>query len=163
MRTLLGVIMLAATYCLALASADPWDIGMGLLLGFLVLRGFRNFIFVRPALPAGEFVRRLAHLPRLMLVVAVEIVRGTYIVAKTVLSRRRPEDRGFVSIPIGARSDEGVIFSGFLNTLSPGSVYIGVDDDANSWVIHAMDTTGAEQIADEAQHVYEKYQRPVLP
>ncbi|MFT4038565.1 MAG: Na+/H+ antiporter subunit E [Thermomicrobiales bacterium] len=163
MRTLLGMILMAATYCLALASADPWDIGMGLLLGFLVLHGFRRFIFVRPALPAGELARRLAHLPRLMVVVAVEIVRGTWIVAKTILSRTHPEDRGFVSIPIGARTDEGVIFSGFLNTLSPGSVYIGVDDDANSWVIHAMDTSDAEQIAEEAQQFYDNYQRPVLP
>jgi multisubunit Na+/H+ antiporter MnhE subunit len=57
----------------------------------------------------------------------------------------------------------GVDFSGFLNTLSPGSVYIGVDTDANSWVIHALDAEDSQEVATEAQEFYERYQRPVLP
>jgi multisubunit Na+/H+ antiporter MnhE subunit len=74
-----------------------------------------------------------------------------------------PEYDGFVSIPVGPRSEKGVDFSGFLNTLSPGSVYIGIDTDANSWVVHALDAEDAQQIATEAQEFYEQYQRPVLP
>ncbi|MCA9877650.1 MAG: Na+/H+ antiporter subunit E, partial [Thermomicrobiales bacterium] len=101
MRTLVGTLLLAATYCLALASANPWDIGLGLLLGFLLLRGFHAFIFPNPALGGGEVMRRLIHLPRLILAVFVEIVRGTLTVAKAVLSPHLPEDRGFVSIPVG--------------------------------------------------------------
>ena len=163
MRTLLGTMLLAATYCLALASANPWDIGMGLVLGFLVLRGFRSFVFPEPAPAAGSLLSSLLHLPRLIIAVFVEIVRGTVNVARAVLSPRLPQDDGFVSIPVGARSEEGVDFSGFLNTLSPGSVYIGIDTDANSWVIHALDAEDAQQVAAEAQAFYEQYQRPVLP
>ncbi len=163
MRTLIGTVLLAVTYCLALASADPWDIGLGLVLGFLVMRGFRGFLFPEPA-PAGiNFLARLAHLPALIIAVFVEIVRGTVNVARAILSPQLPETHGFVSIPIGSRTEQGVDFSGFLNTLSPGSVYIGIDTDANSWVIHALEAEDAQEVASDAQAFYEKYQRPVLP
>lgn len=163
MRMLLGTLILAATYCLTLASADPWDIGAGLLLGFLVLYVFRGFIFAEPALARGEVIRRIVHLPRLIVATFVEIVRGTIIVARAVLSPGTPERQGFVSIPVGRRTEDGVIFSGLLLTLSPGSVYIGVDRQADSWVIHSMDTTDQAEVVAEAQHFYEEYQRPVLP
>jgi multisubunit Na+/H+ antiporter MnhE subunit len=163
MRTLLGTVLLAVTYCLALASADPWDIGMGLVLGFLVLRGFRTFIFPEPAPDPSSLLNSLVHLPRLVIAVSAEIVRGTVNVARAVLSPQLPENHGFVSIPVGSRTEEGVDFSGFLNTLSPGSVYIGIDTDANSWVIHSLDAEDAQEVAAEAQAFYEQYQRPVLP
>ena len=163
MRTLLGTVILAVTYCLALASADPWDIGMGLVLGFLVLRGFRTFIFPEPAPAGSSGARSLVHLPRLVIAVFVDIVGGTVKVARAILARQLPVNDGLVSIPVGSRSAEGVDFSGFLNTLSPGSVYIGVDTDANSWVIHALDAADEQQVVAEAQAFYEKYQRPVLP
>ena len=103
------------------------------------------------------------HLPRLIIAVFVEIVGGTVNVARAVLSPQLPVNDGLVSIPVGSRSEEGVDFSGFLNTLSPGSVYIGVDTDANSWVIHTLEASDAQQVAAEAQAFYEQYQRPVLP
>jgi multisubunit Na+/H+ antiporter MnhE subunit len=163
MRTLIGTLLLATTYCLALGSTDPWDIGLGLVLGYLVLRGFRSFIFPEPAPAGSNLLRSLVYLPRLIVAEFVEIVRGTWNVARAVLSPQLPETHGFVSIPVGSRTEEGVDFSGFLNTLSPGSVYLGVDTDANSWVIHALDADDAQQVAADAQAFYEKYQRPVLP
>lgn len=163
MRTLIGTVLLALTYCLALASADPWDIGMGLVLGYLVLRGFRSFIFPTSAPPAVALLSSIVHMPRLIFAVFLDIVRGTVNVARAVLSPQLPDDGGFVSIPVGFRSEEGVDFSGFLNTLSPGSVYLGIDTDADSWVIHAMDAQNGENVAADAQEFYEKYQRPVLP
>ena len=163
MRTLVGTLLLAATYCLALASTSPWDIGLGVILGFLVLRGFRSFIFPEPLPEGSNVLRSLLYLPRLITAEFVEIVRGTWNVASAVLSPRLPETHGFVSIPVGSRTDKGVDFSGFLNTLSPGSVYIGIDTDANSWVIHAMDAENPQEVAADAQAFYEKYQRPVLP
>ncbi|MDQ2655049.1 MAG: Na+/H+ antiporter subunit E [Chloroflexota bacterium] len=163
MRTLIGTVLMAVIYCLALASVDPWDIGLGLVLGFLVLRGFRAFIFPEPSPAESEVLIRLLYLPRLMIAELVEIVRGTINVARAVLSPQLPDTHGFVSIPVGARSERGVDFSGFLNTLSPGSVYIGLDTDADSWVIHALDAEDSLQVAADAQAFYEKYQRPVLP
>lgn len=163
MRTLTGTLLLALTYCLALSSADPWDVGMGLALGFLVLRGFRAFIFPEPAPAESNMLRSLVYLPRLVVAVGGEILRGTWNVARAVLTSQLPETHGFVSIPVGSRTEQGVDVSGFLNTLSPGSVYIGIDTDANSWVIHALDAEDAQDVAADAQAFYEKYQRSVLP
>ncbi len=86
MRTLIGTLLLAATYCLALASADPWDVGIGLVLGFLILRGFRSFIFPEQGPAGSNLLRSLVHLPRLIVAVFVDIVRGTVDVAQAVLS-----------------------------------------------------------------------------
>lgn len=163
MRILIGTVLMAVIYCLALASADPWDVGLGLVLGFLVLRGFRTFVFPEPSPAEVTVLSSLLRLPRLIVAEFVEIVRGTINVARAVLSPQLPDTHGFVSIPVGARSERGVDFSGFLNTLSPGSVYIGLDTDANSWVIHALDAEDSQQVAADAQAFYEKYQRPVLP
>lgn len=163
MRTLTGTVLLAITYCLALTSTDPWDIGLGLILGFLVLRGFRAFIFPEPVPAGSNLLSSMLYLPRLIVAVFAEIVRSTWNVARAVLSPRLPETHGFVSIPVGSRTEKGVDFSGFLNTLSPGSVYIGIDTDANSWVIHALDAEDPQEVAADAQAFYEKYQRSVLP
>lgn len=163
MRTLIGTVLMAVIYCLALASADPWDIGLGLVLGFVILRGFRTFIFPEPSPAESAVLNSLLHLPRLIIAELIEIVRGTVNVARAVLAPRLPEADGFVSIPVGARSEQGVEFSGFLNTLSPGSVYIGLDTDANSWVVHALDAGDSQRVAADAQAFYEQYQRPVLP
>lgn len=163
MRTLLGTLMLAATYCLTLASADPWDIGAGLLLGFVVLHVFRTFIFAEAALDRGDVIRRIVHLPQLTLATFLEIVRGTIIVARAVLSPGAPERQGFVTIPVGRRTEDGVIFSGFLLTLSPGSIYISAKPEADSWVIHTMDSSDEAVVVADAQHFYEKYQQQVIP
>ena len=163
MRIAFGAVMLAVVYALALASANPWDLALGVTLGLAALLTFRQFLLAEPAEPAFDVVKRAVHLPRLIFATAAEIVRGTVQVARAVLSPRMPDRAGFVTIPDGNRSPSGVVLSGLLNTISPGSVLIELHPDSRNWTIHALDASDEQLVIDQAQEFYERYQRPVWP
>lgn len=163
MRIVFATGIMAIVYLMALASTDPWDTAAGLLLGFGVLLLFRDFLFQGAPTGPREFLRRAIHFPRLVLAEAATIVRGTVTVTRAVIAPHPPEHAGFVEIPIGERTPTGVIVSAWLNTLSPGSVFIGTDPEATYWSIHALDAADKDAVREEAQQFYERYQRPVWP
>jgi multicomponent Na+:H+ antiporter subunit E len=162
-RYLLATVGLTLVYALALASANPWDLGIGAVLSFCVLLAFRKFLFVLPPVAPSALMRRIAHLPPLALATAATIVRGTVFVARAVLSPRLPQKAGFVAMPDGERSPSGVVISGLLDTLSPGSVLIDIDPAARTWTLHSLDASDPEAIDAELRSFYERYQRPVWP
>jgi multicomponent Na+:H+ antiporter subunit E len=154
---------LTLVYALALASADPWDLGIGAALSMGVLLAFHRFLFVLPAVAPSELLRRIAHLPLLAVATAATIVRGTIVVARAVLSPRLPQNAGFVAIQDGERTPTGVAISGLLETLSPGSVLIDIDPAARTWTLHSLDASNPEEIETDLRTFYERYQRPVWP
>ena len=163
MRYVFAIAVLAAVYALALASVDPWDLGFGALLGIGVVFGFKGFLFPEPGVAPSKVLQRSLRFPRLVLATLAEIMRGTWQVARAVLSPQIPDRAGFVAIPNADRTPSGVIISGYLNTLSPGSVLIHPDPDAGTWTIHALDVSDPQAVIENAQEFYERYQRPVWP
>jgi multisubunit Na+/H+ antiporter MnhE subunit len=163
MRIAFATATMAIVYLVVLASTDPWDIAAGILLGLGVLLLFRDFLFQGPSMSLRDFVSRAIHFPRLVVAEAAAIIRGTVTVTRAVIAWHPPEHAGFVEIPIGERTPTGVIVSAWLNTLSPGSVFIGTDPEATYWAIHVLDAPDKEAIREEAQQFYELYQRPVWP
>jgi multisubunit Na+/H+ antiporter MnhE subunit len=162
-RMALSAAGLTAIYCLALASADPWDVAIGALLSLIVLVAFHPFLFVLPPRPVPELIARLAHLPRLMLATTANIINGTFAVARVVLTPGPVRGPGLVTIPIGKRTPSGVAMSGLLDTLSPGSVLIDVDPASGTWTIHALDATAPGEVIADVQEFYDRYQRQVWP
>jgi len=162
-RFVFSAMLLTAIYALALASANPWDLGMGVLLSSGVLVLFRRYLLAGPPVPFIEVIQRGAFVPVLAVATFADIVKGTWIVSRLVLTRTIPPTGGFVSIPIAARTESGVIVSGLLNTLSPGSVLVEIDLRAETWTIHDLDTTDEAAVIADAQEFYERYQRPVWP
>lgn len=163
MRFMVSVLLLTMVYTLALASADPWDVGLGVLLSSGVVLLFRRFLLAGPPVPIVDVVRRVAFFPALAVATFVDIVKGTWIVSRMVLSKKIPETGGFVTIPIGDRTESGVIVSGLLNSLTPGSVLVEIDLSAETWTIHDLDTTDEAAVIANAQEFYERFQRPVWP
>ena len=158
-----AVAAASAVYALALASAAPWDIGIGAFLGLAMLLLFRAFIFPRSVSEEPPVLKRLVAFPALVVATAIDIVRGTVQVARVVLSPKLAERAGFVSIPIGERTPTGVVVNGLLNTLSPGSVFIDVDEHDGTWTIHAIDASDPNQVRAKVDRLYERYQRVVWP
>ncbi len=163
MRFIVSAMLLTAIYALALASANPWDLGLGALLSSGMLLLFRRYLLTGPPVPLIEVIRRGAYLPALAVATFADIVKGTWLVSRVVLSRTIPPSGGLVSIPTGARTESGVIVSGLLNTLSPGSVLVDIDLSAEIWTIHVLDTTDEPAVIEDAQEFYERYQRSVWP
>lgn len=162
-RGISTVVALTAVYALALASADPWDVALGAIFGAGITFAFRRFLFVSAPLSLTEAFRRAVHLPKLLFATAVNIVRGTVAVVRLSLGPLPPTGVGFVTIPDGERTASGVIVSGLLDTLSPGSVFIEQDAQARTWTIHAIDASDEEATAETLQRFYKQFQRPVWP
>ncbi|MFN8591593.1 MAG: Na+/H+ antiporter subunit E [Thermomicrobiales bacterium] len=162
-RWLLSVLILTAVYCLALASRSAWDIATGVVISVGVLAAFRQFMFPGAALGVSDVVNRAMQVPRLMVATAVDIMRGTVAISRVVLSRDPSRNSGFIDLPIGERSASGLAVNTLLNTLSPGTVLVDVDRDAETWTIHAIDVTDPEAVRDDIASFYQKYQRPVWP
>ena len=163
MRMVLGTALLALVYCLALASANPWDIGLGAVFGFTILCTFRRFLFLEPATSPGMVLSRGIHFPVLVAATLVDIVRGTIDVAKVVLSPKIASRGGLVEIPDGGRTASGVIVSWLINTLSPGSVLIDIEPASRDWTIHVIDASQPAEIVAHQQSFYERFQRHVWP
>jgi multicomponent K+:H+ antiporter subunit E len=162
-RILLATAGLTAVYTMTLASADPWDIAGGAVLGLAVLLAFREFLFGsregEPALTLGGALG----FPLLALATAADIVRGTIAVAKAVFSRAGPTSAGFVTIPDGDRTATGLAVNSLLVALSPGSVPVASDRDAGTWTIHVLDAADPDAVRDDVDRLYYRYQRSVWP
>ena len=163
MRVLASILALAAVYTLALASLNPWDLAIGIILGGLIVAAYGGFMFTGPALRPAEIARRAIHFPALAIATAIDIVRGTIAMTRVVLSRNPSRNTGLVHLTIGERTEIGLAVSGIANTLSPGTVIVDVDLLAGIWTIHSIDVSDEDALRDDVQQFYDRFQRHVWP
>ena len=163
MTVLARILLLCAVYALTLASADPLDLLAGLLLGVVLLAALRP-----PAPPEGaahgpSFPRRVVAFPVFVLGLLADIARGTWDVALRVVHLRAVDHPGIVRIPIGDRTPLGVAVSALATTLSPGSVFIDLDEAAGVMLLHVIDASDPDEVRAGHLRFYERYQRRVFP
>lgn len=163
MRYVFATIGLTAVYALALASADPWDLGIGAALSAGVLAAFGRFVLPGEALPLSIVLRRAVRFPALAMATAGIIVRGTIQVARMVLGRDSADHAGFVVVPRGERTHVGVAVNGMLETLSPGSVLVDIEEDDDTWTLHVLHAEDKDEVRAEVDRFYRRAQRPVWP
>ncbi len=172
---MLWIPVLALVYALTLASFDPWDLAIGAVVGAGVLA-----VFWRYPLIAAEGGRRnegnrhpssVFRLPPsaavwfwpFAVVVAWEIVRGTWQVALVVLGLRPHNRAGLVEMPMGDMTPLGIAVFGVATTLSPGSVLVEVDWAARMLLFHVLDASNPDEVRAEFARLYERWQRRVAP
>jgi multisubunit Na+/H+ antiporter MnhE subunit len=163
MRVISGTTLLTIIYCLSLGSTSPWDIGIGAVLALGILYTFRNFLFHGPSPAMGDVPSRAIHFPMLVLATVFDIVRGTLDVAKVVLRPAMASQGGMVEIPEAGRTASGVVVSGLINTISPGSVLVDIDPQTLNWTIHCVDASKPEKVVAWQQSFYDRFQRSVWP
>jgi multicomponent K+:H+ antiporter subunit E/multicomponent Na+:H+ antiporter subunit E len=163
MRYVIATAGLTAVYALALASADPWDLGIGAALSVSVLLAFGRFILPGEALPFPVVLQRAVRFPALALATVALIIRGTVQVARTVLGRTSAKYAGFVVLPRGERTHSGVVVNGMLETLSPGSVLVEIDEGDDTWTLHVLQAEDRDEVRADVERFYDRHQRPVWP
>lgn len=162
-RVVLALVLLTVVYALALASFDPWDLALGVGAAALTLLIFRRFLFGgRPASIEG-LGRRALGLPRLVGHVLVDITTGTWRVASVVLHLRPLEHPGIVVIPLGERTEMGVVVSAFAGTLSPGEYLVDIDWEGRRLLMHVLDAGDPDAVRARFADFYERSQRRVFP
>ena len=158
---MLRALLLVGVWLLVLASGDPVDVVLGVLVAAAV-----SFVPRPGERVAGGDVpvaRRLAAFPRLEAAVLWEVARGTWDVALRVVHLRGLERPGFVEVPIGERTDVGVAVSALATTLSPGTVLVDVDHERGVMLLHVIDASDSQAVRDEHRRFYERAQRGVFP
>ncbi|MGD9710548.1 MAG: Na+/H+ antiporter subunit E [Thermomicrobiales bacterium] len=166
MRFIGSVIVLTVIYALALASVHPWDLAMGAAFASLVYLLFRSWLF--PFGPPDELPsqnvawKRALHAPAFIGMVVLHILRGTWTVLLIVL-RVRPIRQGIVGIPYGERRESGRVVMAYADTLSPGSVIVEFDDAAQIAWTHLIDASDPDGIREDAQELYDRWQKDVFP
>jgi multisubunit Na+/H+ antiporter MnhE subunit len=161
-RLVLSVAFLALIYVLTLASIEPWDLALGVLLAVGLLALFRNVTIGHRPTPLPDLPGRLLAFLPLLGQVAVHVVRDSWHVALVILHRVPPRP-GIVAIPIGTRSHRGVAVTALLTTLSPGSFFIDVDWDRDEMLFHFLDASDPPAIRASLARLYDRYQRHVFP
>jgi multicomponent K+:H+ antiporter subunit E len=107
-----------------------------------------------PPPPLG--LHRLAALLRLLPVVAVEILRSNYAVARLILTERWSDRRaGLASVPLSLRDRYGLTTLAIILTATPGTVWLGYDPGTGILKLHVFDDRGAAEMAAFIQRRYE--------
>jgi multisubunit Na+/H+ antiporter MnhE subunit len=163
MTVLVRIGLLCAVYALTLASADPLDLVAGLLLGAVLLATLRERLPRGSREDGGSFAGRAVAFPLFVFGLLSDIARGTWDVTLRVVHLRPVDHPGIVRIPIGDRTRLGVAVSALATTLSPGSVFIDLDEAAGVMLLHVIDASDPDEVRAAHLRFYERYQRRVFP
>lgn len=163
-RFLLSVFGLSAIYSMILISVHPWDLVAGTLIAIGVLLLFRRHLSINTR---RQPFRRLGQKAGALLPFAgfvfLDTVKGIFTVSAIVLKIRPLARSGFIAIPIGERTENGVIVTAWAMSLSPGAVLIDVDWEQGVMLFHFIDATEPEKLRQKIQIFYERYQQPIFP
>ena len=162
-RVALSLVLVAATYLLMLASADPVDAATALVVAAVTLAVFRRFLF-----PGGErtgpgLLSRAVAFPAFALAVLRDITLGTWHVALIVLHLRPLVAPGIVAVPFGERSRTGVLVGAFVATLSPGEFLVDVDEERRVVLLHVIDASDPDDVRRQHDRFYDRFQKKVFP
>lgn len=160
---ILRVALLTAVYMLVLASHEWQDAVVGAVLATLVLAGTRAFRQTDRVSQRSFDLRTLIAFVPFTLAVLVDILKGSAQVAAYVSGIRPLVKPGIVRIPYGERTQQGVVVSGILLTLAPGSVLVDLDDERREMIVHAIDASDPAEVIAGVQEFYERHQRRVFP
>lgn len=156
---LLRLVLLAIVWLLALGEVSWGDLAVGLILsaGLLWLLGYH-----RSDRSPERLGSRVLRFWPFLLAAGHRVIAGAWDVTAIVLGWR-PATPGYVEVPIGARTLNGIVVTSWLTTLIPGSAFVNLDDERGVMLFHVLDATDPEVFRSELDQFYERYQRHVFP
>ena len=161
-RVSLSLAVLTLVFLLVLAEFKLWNVVFGLIISGGLIVFARGLIFeYEPADP--HILRRAVYFWPFAAATVWNIITGTVQVALITLHFKPLDSPGIVAVPIGKRTPVGVAVSAMATTLSPGTYLIDVDREKRVMLIHAIDASDPQQVIDEHQEFYRKYQSKVFP
>ena len=132
-----------------------------LILGSLIAGGITAL--VRPE-PGSINIRRamifLWSFLQYLAILAYDLVKSGFIVARIVISPSLPIRPGIVAIPTEVRGDWAIALNAHALTLTPGEMVVEVDEQGVMYT-HCLDATRAEEYILEAQELRQKLLRNI--
>jgi multicomponent Na+:H+ antiporter subunit E len=145
-----ALVLLALAWMALTGDASLAAAAFALALAGLLLR------LVRPLRGQGLRRVRLRRLPGFVLFFSKEVVTANLKVAAAVLApagRLRP---AIVAVPLALERDAEIALLANLITLTPGTLSLDVSPDRRTLYVHAMATSGPDDLRREIQQGFER-------
>ncbi|MEL1262794.1 Na+/H+ antiporter subunit E [Pseudoxanthomonas putridarboris] len=112
-----------------------------------------------------EFARigTLRPVPRMLAVVAWDIVRSNVEVARRILGPESAITPGFIWVPLDIRNIHGIAALTSMITLTPGTVSAALSEDRRYLLVHCFNLKDAQATIDEIKRRYEAPLMEVFP
>ena len=145
---------------LSLALLLMWLLLNDFTLGHLVLGsvvatfGGWAMASLRPDKPK---MKKWYLLPKLFLLVFVDIFRSNAAVALLMLSgKRRKQTSAFITVPLEIEHPTALAIMAVILTSTPGSAWLAYDERRKTVLIHVLDLIDEEQWVENIKHRYER-------
>jgi multicomponent K+:H+ antiporter subunit E len=142
-------LTLAILWLLLVNTLSAGHVVLGALLGWLIP------FATSPFWPERIRIRHPLTLLHYLGILIVDIVRGSFLVARLILegpARLRP---AFVAVPLALETDLAISLLANTISLTPGTVSAHLSEDKRTLVVHTLDTGDAAALVAEIKQRYE--------
>lgn len=154
MFILVVIAGLTSVYCLTIASFAWEDIAFGLLVSAVLVAVYRRTLFPANLPEAGRVIHMAIYMPVLIWMLLIDILKGTWQVAKYVLGFAKLDHPGIIKLPLGEHSRTGVGMVALFLTISPGSFLIDIDWEERSMLVHYIDASNPARLRRDVERYY---------
>jgi multicomponent K+:H+ antiporter subunit E len=160
MSRLLPYPLLTAALLAMWLSLNGLSVGQVLLGGAIAVAASNVTAALRPSRPP---VKRWGLLPRLVLIVLLDIARSNIAVARLILRRdlaRRTS--GFVVVPLELKHPAGLAILACIVTSTPGTAWVEHDSESSKLLLHVLDLVDEADWIDLIKNRYERLLLEIL-
>lgn len=153
MSRVLPYPILTAALLLMWMLLTSFSTGQLLLGGVVAIAASHAMAALQPSKPR---LRRWRLIPRLVGIVALDILRSNIAVAGIILRGGRRAGRpGFVAIPLDLRDRTALAALSCIVTSTPGTAWVEYAHDSNVLIIHVLDLADEDEWVDLIKNRYE--------
>lgn len=122
-----------------LTGFSPGHIIMGALIGVFVAR---VMLLLKPEMPKITYS---AAIPKLIGMVAKDVVRSNLNAVTVILGRRKKREAGFVNVQLRIRNPYALSALSIICTATPGTLWVQHDPSCHQLLLHFWDLSEAEE------------------
>ncbi|MBP2031300.1 multicomponent Na+:H+ antiporter subunit E [Methanohalophilus levihalophilus] len=150
-------VTLGIAWCFLHGAINLPNFLVGLVLGFLVIRPFRELYDFDEQATYSDFIRRIPKLGKYLSILMVEIIKASIVVAKIVLQPKMNINPGIIAVPVRTTKDVSITAIANTITLTPGTLTIDVSDDRSALYVHSIDVSDPKGLSDSIRDDLEEY------
>lgn len=154
MMRILVITGLTAIYVMAIGSLAWEDIVLGFAVSSLLLWLYRSRTVKEHEQSTSDTVRMLIQTPKYLLVVAWDVILGTWQVATYVLHLKQLDHPGIIRIYYDEESKIRLGVALWAISVSPGSFVIDVNDEEHYILAHLIDISDPDRVRADLHRKY---------